>query len=63
MGTEKQEPDCQKQFQAAVSVIQNLPKNGEAVGIGIWGSGWLLRLRPLNGSGPEPCNVYSQVPP
>nr|2WH5_A Chain A, ACYL-COA-BINDING DOMAIN-CONTAINING PROTEIN 4 [Homo sapiens]2WH5_B Chain B, ACYL-COA-BINDING DOMAIN-CONTAINING PROTEIN 4 [Homo sapiens]2WH5_C Chain C, ACYL-COA-BINDING DOMAIN-CONTAINING PROTEIN 4 [Homo sapiens]2WH5_D Chain D, ACYL-COA-BINDING DOMAIN-CONTAINING PROTEIN 4 [Homo sapiens]2WH5_E Chain E, ACYL-COA-BINDING DOMAIN-CONTAINING PROTEIN 4 [Homo sapiens]2WH5_F Chain F, ACYL-COA-BINDING DOMAIN-CONTAINING PROTEIN 4 [Homo sapiens] len=22
------EPDCQKQFQAAVSVIQNLPKNG-----------------------------------
>ncbi|XP_028636319.1 acyl-CoA-binding domain-containing protein 4 isoform X1 [Grammomys surdaster] len=28
MGTEKEEPDCQKQFQAAVSVIQNLPKNG-----------------------------------
>ncbi|KAL1778670.1 acyl-CoA-binding domain-containing protein 4 isoform X1 [Sigmodon hispidus] len=28
MGTEKGEPDCQKQFQAAVSVIQNLPKNG-----------------------------------
>ncbi|XP_042138847.1 acyl-CoA-binding domain-containing protein 4 isoform X1 [Peromyscus maniculatus bairdii] len=27
MGTEKEEPDCQKQFQAAVSVIQNLPKN------------------------------------
>lgn len=37
MGTEKEEPDCQKQFQAAVSVIQNLPKNGEAAGIGIWG--------------------------
>lgn len=32
MGTEKEEPDCQKQFQAAVSVIQNLPKNGEPVG-------------------------------
>ncbi|KAM5274545.1 LOW QUALITY PROTEIN: acyl-CoA-binding domain-containing protein 4 [Ctenodactylus gundi] len=30
MGTESEspEPDCQKQFQAAVSVIQNLPKNG-----------------------------------
>ncbi|XP_017404867.1 acyl-CoA-binding domain-containing protein 4 isoform X5 [Cebus imitator] len=30
MGTENKspEPDCQKQFQAAVSVIQNLPKNG-----------------------------------
>ncbi|XP_050619107.1 acyl-CoA-binding domain-containing protein 4 isoform X2 [Macaca thibetana thibetana] len=30
MGTEREspEPDCQKQFQAAVSVIQNLPKNG-----------------------------------
>ncbi|CAO2645619.1 Acyl-CoA-binding domain-containing protein 4 [Lemmus lemmus] len=28
MGTEKEESDCQKQFQAAVSVIQNLPKNG-----------------------------------
>ncbi|XP_029784434.1 acyl-CoA-binding domain-containing protein 4 isoform X2 [Suricata suricatta] len=30
MGTEDEspEPDCQKQFQAAVSVIQNLPKNG-----------------------------------
>ncbi|XP_059127898.1 acyl-CoA-binding domain-containing protein 4 [Peromyscus eremicus] len=28
MGTEKEEPDCQKQFQAAVSLIQNLPKNG-----------------------------------
>nr|XP_045014434.1 acyl-CoA-binding domain-containing protein 4 isoform X1 [Jaculus jaculus] len=28
MGTEKEEPDCHKQFQAAVSVIQNLPKNG-----------------------------------
>ncbi|KAM9045623.1 acyl-CoA-binding domain-containing protein 4 isoform 8-T8 [Megaptera novaeangliae] len=30
MGTENEspEPDCQKQFQAAVSVIQNLPKNG-----------------------------------
>ncbi|XP_045442136.1 acyl-CoA-binding domain-containing protein 4 isoform X3 [Pipistrellus kuhlii] len=29
MGTEKEipEPDCQKQFQAAVRVIQNLPKN------------------------------------
>ncbi|XP_070250899.1 acyl-CoA-binding domain-containing protein 4 isoform X3 [Myotis yumanensis] len=29
MGTEKEipEPDCQKQFQAAVKVIQNLPKN------------------------------------
>lgn len=37
MGTEKEEPDCQEQFQAAVSVIQNLPKNGEAVGIGILG--------------------------
>lgn len=41
MGTEKEEPDCQKQFQAAVSVIQNLPKNGEA----FWGSGW-VGLRP-----------------
>lgn len=31
MGTENEspEPDYQKQFQAAVSVIQNLPKNGE----------------------------------
>ncbi|XP_022420770.1 acyl-CoA-binding domain-containing protein 4 isoform X2 [Delphinapterus leucas] len=30
MGTENEnpEPDCQKQFQAAVSIIQNLPKNG-----------------------------------
>ncbi|XP_019836324.1 acyl-CoA-binding domain-containing protein 4 isoform X3 [Bos indicus] len=30
MGIENEspEPDCQKQFQAAVSVIQNLPKNG-----------------------------------
>ncbi|XP_049715731.1 acyl-CoA-binding domain-containing protein 4 isoform X2 [Elephas maximus indicus] len=30
MGTENEgpEPDCQKQFQAAVSVIQSLPKNG-----------------------------------
>ncbi|XP_062937185.1 acyl-CoA-binding domain-containing protein 4 isoform X9 [Cynocephalus volans] len=30
MGTENEspEPDCQKQFQAAVSVIHNLPKNG-----------------------------------
>lgn len=28
MGTEKDAPDCQNQFQAAVSVIQNLPKNG-----------------------------------
>lgn len=28
MGTEQEEPDCQKQFQAAVGVIQNLPKNG-----------------------------------
>ncbi|XP_037666168.1 acyl-CoA-binding domain-containing protein 4 isoform X3 [Choloepus didactylus] len=30
MGTENKgpEPECQKQFQAAVSVIQNLPKNG-----------------------------------
>ncbi|XP_014942054.1 acyl-CoA-binding domain-containing protein 4 isoform X3 [Acinonyx jubatus] len=30
MGTENESPeqDCQKQFQAAVSVIQNLPKNG-----------------------------------
>lgn len=28
MGTEKEEPDCPTQFQAAVSVIQNLPKNG-----------------------------------
>ncbi|XP_053426127.1 acyl-CoA-binding domain-containing protein 4 isoform X1 [Nycticebus coucang] len=30
MGTEHEspEPNCQKQFQAAVSVIQNLPKNG-----------------------------------
>nr|XP_020729129.1 acyl-CoA-binding domain-containing protein 4 isoform X2 [Odocoileus virginianus texanus] len=30
MGTENEspEPDCQKQFQAAVSVIQNLPKDG-----------------------------------
>ncbi|XP_051014768.1 acyl-CoA-binding domain-containing protein 4 [Acomys russatus] len=28
MGTEKEEPDCHIQFQAAVSVIQNLPKNG-----------------------------------
>lgn len=37
MGTEKEEPDCQKQFQAAVSVIQNLPKNGEAVGVDILG--------------------------
>ncbi|XP_058300674.1 acyl-CoA-binding domain-containing protein 4 isoform X1 [Hylobates moloch] len=27
-GKESPEPDCQKQFQAAVSVIQNLPKNG-----------------------------------
>lgn len=29
MGTEKEipEPDCQTQFQAAVRVIQNLPKN------------------------------------
>ncbi|XP_060059350.1 acyl-CoA-binding domain-containing protein 4 isoform X7 [Erinaceus europaeus] len=28
MGTDSSEQDCQKQFQAAVSVIQNLPKNG-----------------------------------
>lgn len=37
MGTEKEESDCQQQFQAAVSVIQNLPKNGEAVGVDIFG--------------------------
>lgn len=39
MGTknESPEPDYQKQFQAAVSVIQNLPKNGEAAGTSIWG--------------------------
>ncbi|XP_048223178.1 acyl-CoA-binding domain-containing protein 4 isoform X4 [Perognathus longimembris pacificus] len=28
MGTQDEELDCHKQFQAAVSVIQNLPKNG-----------------------------------
>ncbi|XP_059937975.1 acyl-CoA-binding domain-containing protein 4 isoform X3 [Mesoplodon densirostris] len=27
-GNESPEPDCQKQFQAAVRVVQNLPKNG-----------------------------------
>lgn len=34
MGTENEspEPDYQKQFQAAVRVIQNLPKNGEGTG-------------------------------
>ena len=39
MGTESEspEPDCQKQFQAAVNVIQNLPKNGEGTGICVWG--------------------------
>lgn len=39
MGIENEspEPDCQKQFQAAVSVIQNLPKNGEGTGTLIWG--------------------------
>lgn len=39
MGTENEspEPDCQKQFQAAVSVIQNLPKDGEVTGTHIWG--------------------------
>lgn len=39
MGIENEspEPDCQKQFQAAVSVIQNLPKNGEGMRTRIWG--------------------------
>lgn len=39
MGTENEspEPDCQKQFQAAVSVIQNLPKNGEGTGARVLG--------------------------
>jgi hypothetical protein len=37
MGTENEEPDCQKQFHAAVSVIQNLPKNGEDAGTRILG--------------------------
>lgn len=62
MGTEKEEPDCQKQFQAAVSVIQNLPKNGEVVGISIWGSGW-LGSDPKMELGLNPANVYRQVPP
>lgn len=42
MGTknESPEPNCQEQFQAAVRVIQNLPKNskGEGMGTCIWGS-------------------------
>lgn len=45
MGTKNEipEPDCQEQFQAAVRVIQNLPKNsdGEGTGTCIWGSRWL----------------------
>ncbi|ELV10100.1 Acyl-CoA-binding domain-containing protein 4 [Tupaia chinensis] len=46
MGTESEspEPDCQKQFQAAVSVIQNLPKNDKP----LYGLSWgLLCLLPL----------------
>lgn len=36
MGTknESPEPDCQEQFQAAVRVIQNLPKNSKGEGMG-----------------------------
>lgn len=45
MGTEKEEPDCQKQFQAAVGVIQNLPKNGEPLGISNLGFR-MVGLRP-----------------
>lgn len=45
MGTknESPEPDCQEQFQAAVRVIQNLPKNSEGKGRGtcVWGLGRL----------------------
>lgn len=54
MGTEKEEPDCQKQFQAAVSVIQNLPKNGEPAQISILGF-TMVGLQPRNETGPVPC--------
>jgi hypothetical protein len=64
MGTEKEEPDCQKQFQAAVSVIQNLPKNGEPVQISILGF-TMVGLRPRDEMklGLYPANVDKQVPP
>lgn len=45
MGTEKDAPDCQNQFQAAVSVIQNLPKNGEPAGMSVLGFR-MVGLRP-----------------
>lgn len=54
MGTEKEEPDCRKQFEAAVSVIQNLPKNGEPVGTSILGFR-MVGLRPCDETGPVPC--------
>lgn len=45
MGTKNEipEPGCQEQFQAAVRVIQNLPKNsdGEGMGTCIGRSRWL----------------------
>lgn len=51
MGMEPAEPDYQKQFQAAVRVIQGLPKNGESstlrrwpsVGFVGWTLGWVSR--------------------
>lgn len=57
MGTENEspEPDCQKQFQAAVSVIQNLPKNGEGTGTCTWGS---RRV----GSASDPCSLCRYAP-
>lgn len=55
MGTknESPEPDCQEQFQAAVRVIQNLPKNSEGEGTGtcIWGVK-MTGVYPLGGSDP-----------
>ena len=57
MGTENEspEPDCQKQFQAAVSVIQNLPKNGEGAGTCTWGSRRLGFAWGFPG-GSDPCS-------
>ena len=57
MGTEKEEPDCQKQFQALI-------ENGEPVQISILGF-TMVGLRPRDEMklGLYPANVDKQVPP
>lgn len=63
MGTknESPEPNCQEQFQAAVRVIQNLPKNskGEGMGTCIWG---VKMTGVYILGGPDPVSFCRQVP-